>query len=89
MTTTTPMSTATVAATANTKPTTNNNNNNDDDDNHWRQVPTDSSAYGNWTKIAPKEYCVADPGLAWEERNYISCDIRWPQGRRVLTQLEL
>ncbi|CBN78621.1 conserved unknown protein [Ectocarpus siliculosus] len=45
------------------------------------QVPTDSSAYGNWTKIAPKESCVADPGLAWEERNDISCDIRWPQGR--------
>ncbi|CAM9806227.1 unnamed protein product, partial [Ectocarpus sp. 4 AP-2014] len=46
------------------------------------QVPTDSSAYGNWTKVVPKEYCVADPGLAWEERNDISCDIRWPQGRR-------
>lgn len=45
------------------------------------QVPTDSSDYGNWTQPAVKEYCVADPGLAWEDRNDISCEIRWPQGR--------
>lgn len=26
---------------------------------------------------------MADPGLAWEDRNDISCEIRWPQGRWV------
>lgn len=48
---------------------------------HQQQVPTESSTYGNWSQAAGKQYCVSDPGLAWEERNDISCDIRWPQAR--------
>lgn len=48
-----------------------------------RQVPIKSSSYGNWSQPARKSNCVADPGSAWEDRDDISCEVRWPQRRQV------
>lgn len=34
-----------------------------------------------WSKLEAKETCVTAPGLSWEERNQIRCDIYWPKER--------
>ena len=34
-----------------------------------------------WSKQEPKETCIPTPGLTWEERNNVRCDIYWPKER--------
>jgi hypothetical protein len=34
-----------------------------------------------WTKQVPKESCVPSPGIAWEDRNNVRCQVFWPRER--------
>jgi hypothetical protein len=34
-----------------------------------------------WTKQVPKESCVPAPGIAWEDRNNVHCEVYWPRQR--------
>jgi len=34
-----------------------------------------------WTEVMPKEVCVSNPGIAWEDRNRVLCRIFWPRER--------
>ena len=35
----------------------------------------------SWRQLHPKESCVPDPGIAWEDRNNVRCEILWPTRR--------
>ena len=34
-----------------------------------------------WKQMQPKESCISDPGIAWEDRNNVRCEIHWPRRR--------
>ena len=42
---------------------------------------TNRDKYGIWVQQKPKESCQVSPGLSWESRNDVSCEIHWPKGR--------
>ena len=43
---------------------------------------SDKSAHKwTWTQQVPQESCVDSPGIAWEDRNNVRCEVYWPRQR--------
>lgn len=35
----------------------------------------------SWNQELPQQVCFPDPGLSWDERNNVRCEVFWPKGR--------
>lgn len=35
----------------------------------------------SWRKVREKETCIDSPGLTWESRNDVHCEVHWPKAR--------
>jgi hypothetical protein len=47
----------------------------------WILSHNDNTTSWVWSKQIAKETCISAPGLSWEERNDIRCNIYWPKKR--------